>query len=117
MGIFPGHCTGGIYRPLRDDADAFSGLEVIDNGVAISWPDLDLDISADAIAALERIQTMSAPDFRARLRRLGLSFDAATATFGISRRQIAYFASGAKPVPRQLVLALHGFEAEVAGAR
>jgi len=105
-----------VYRPLRDDWTAFAALAVIDGGVAIAWAGDGLDLSADAIAALERTQTMSAEDFRGRLVRLGLSFDAAAATFGISRRQIAYYASGAKPVPRHLVLAVHGLEAEVAGA-
>ena len=106
-----------VYRPLRDDWAAFAALEVIDGGVAIAWAGHDLDLSADAIAALERTQTMSAEDFRGRLARLGLSFDAAAATFGISRRQIAYYASGAKPVPRHVVLAVHGLEAEVADVR
>ncbi len=53
----------------------------------------------------------------ARLKRLGLSFDAAAAAFDLSRRQIAYYSAGAKPVPRHVVLALSGFEAELGGAR
>ena len=106
-----------IYRPLRDNPAAFEQAEVIDDGVALAWRAHGIDISADAIAALEGCQTMTAGDFRARLKRLGLSFDAAAAAFDISRRQIAYFASGAKPIPRHLVLALRGFEAELGGAR
>ena len=91
-------------------------MEVVDAGVAIAWPDLALDISADAIAALARAQTMTAEESRGRLKRLGLSFDAAAATFAISRRQIAYYSAGAEPVPRHVVLALRGFEVEM-GAR
>jgi hypothetical protein len=56
---------------------------------------------------------MTAEEFRARLAQLGLSFDAAAATFDISRRQIAYYSAGAKAVPRHMVLALRGFEAEL----
>ena len=104
-----------LYRPLRENFGAFERVELIDDGVSIAWPAFDLDISADAIAALERTQTMSGTEFRERLKRLGLSFDAAAATFDISRRQIAYYSAGAKPVPRHVVLALRGFEAEVAG--
>ena len=52
-----------IYRPLRDDLDAFRKAEVIDGGVAVAWPDLDIDISADAIAALHRSQSMTAGEF------------------------------------------------------
>ena len=104
-----------IYRPLRENLDAFKRAEVIDDGVAIAWPALDLDMSADAIAALERMQTMTGSEFRDRLKELGLSFDAAAATFDISRRQIAYYSAGAKPVPRHMVLALRGFEVELSG--
>jgi len=103
----------GIYRPLREDMDAFRRMKV-DGGVAVAWPDAGLDLSADAVAALERMQTMNGAEFRARLKKLGLSFDAAAATFAISRRQIAYYAAGAKSVPRHVVLAVRGFEAEMA---
>jgi hypothetical protein len=106
-----------LYRPLRDDLKAFESAEVVDDGVAIAWPGLDIDLSADAIAALQRAQSMTAAEFRARLKRLGLSFDAAAASFDISRRQIAYFSAGAKPIPRHVVLALRGFEEELGGVR
>jgi hypothetical protein len=104
-----------IYRPLRENLIAFKRIERLDDGVAIGWPQHDLDISADAIASLERTQSMSGDEFRSHLKRLGLSFDAAAATFDISRRQIAYYSAGAKPVPRHVVLALRGFEAELTG--
>lgn len=105
-----------VYRPLRDHPAAFKKAQIVDDGVALAWPDHDLDISADAIAALDRSQTMTAGAFRDRLKRLGLSFDAAAAAFDVSRRQIAYYSAGAKPVPRHIVLALRGFEAELGGA-
>lgn len=108
-------------RPLRGNAVAFQRLRIVDGGIAIAWPSPEpggeIDISADAIAALGRAQTMTGPEFRDRLRRLGLSLDAAAATFAISRRQIAYYSAGAKPVPRHVVLALRGFEVELGGAR
>lgn len=106
-----------IYRPLRENLEAFKKAEVVVDGVAVGWPDHDVDISADAIAALGRAQTMTGAEFRDRLKRLGLSFDAAAVTFDISRRQIAYYSAGAKPVPRHVVLALRGFEAELGGVR
>ena len=105
-----------VYRPLRENPDAFKRAEIVEGGVAVAWPGPGVDISADAIAALGRSQTMTPEEFRARLKRLGLSFDAAAATFAISRRQIAYYSAGAKPVPRHVVLALSGFEAELGGA-
>lgn len=104
-----------VYRPLRNDLKAFKTAKIVDDGVAIEWPAFDLDMSADAIAALHRAQTMTAEEFRARLKRLGLSFDAAAASFEISRRQIAYYSAGQKPIPRHLVLAVRGFEEELGG--
>jgi hypothetical protein len=105
------------YRPLREDAAAFAAMEVADDGVALAWPGRGLDMSADAVAALERAQTMSGEEFRSRLKRLGLSLDAAAAAFGISRRQIAYYSAGVKPIPRHVVLALRGFQAEMGAER
>lgn len=105
------------YRPLRGNPDAFERAEIIEDGVAVAWPEPAVDMSADAIWALDRSQTMTAVEFRERLKRWGLSFDAAAAAFAISRRQIAYYSAGAKPVPRHVVLALRGFEAELGGAR
>lgn len=102
-----------VYRPLRADAKAFKTARIVDDGVAVAWPDLDLDVSADALAALDRAQAMTADEFRRRLTGLGLSFDAAAATFDISRRQIAYYAAGEKRIPRHVVLALRGFETEM----
>ena len=52
------------------------------------------------------------------MNRLGFAvLSGAAAAFAISRRQIAYYSAGAKPVPRHVVLALSGFEAELGGAR
>ena len=102
-----------LYRPLRRDSRLFESLSVVDGGIALAWLDGSLDISADTVAALERTQSMSAKEFRNRLDRLGLSFDAAAAAFDISRRQIAYYSAGDKPIPRHVVLALRGFEAEM----
>ena len=104
-----------IYRPLRDDFGAFRQAEIVDGGVAIAWPSYDIDVSADTVAALARVQRMSAEEFRGRLDRWGLSFDAAASALAISRRQIAYFAAGAKPIPRYVILALRGFEVALAG--
>ncbi len=104
-----------IYRPLRDDLDAFRKAEVIDGGVAVAWPDLDIDISADAIAALHRSQSMTAGEFRERLKRLGLSFDAAAASFDISRREDRLFLDWRQTNPPPRVLALRGFEEALGG--
>jgi transcriptional regulator with XRE-family HTH domain len=42
----------------------------------------------------------------------GLSLSQAAEALGLSRRQVAYYASGEHPVPRTVLLACKGWEAE-----
>ncbi|MBS3959726.1 MAG: DUF2442 domain-containing protein [Xanthomonadaceae bacterium] len=44
----------------------------------------------------------------------GLSLEAAAEALGLSRRMLAYYRSGAKPIPRTVALALRGWEASQA---
>jgi hypothetical protein len=44
--------------------------------------------------------------------RYGLSLNAAADALGLSRRQVAYYASGERPVPRTVLLACKGWEVE-----
>ena len=87
---FRAHGPDGLRRrcrPLRGNAEAFHRARIVDSSVAIAWPHSkqpnlerfgpdpgdEIDISADAVAALDRAQTMTGPEFRDRLRRLSLS--------------------------------------------
>jgi len=96
-----------FYRPLRDDPDLFRAVSVIRGGSAIGWGDEGDDASLDmAATTLEQLaeETMTPADFKAFLDRNGLSFDAAAAQLGVSRRLVAYYASG-HAVPRYIALA------------
>ena len=53
---------------------------------------------------------MTAAQFKAWLELHGLSLAGAGRALGLSRRQIAYYKSGAKPVPLVVVLACAGYE-------
>lgn len=44
--------------------------------------------------------------------RYQLTLDSAAAALGLSRRMLAYYRSGAKPVPRTVALACLGWEAQ-----
>lgn len=44
--------------------------------------------------------------------RYGLSLSDAAEALGLSRRQVAYYASGERPVPRTALLACKGWEAQ-----
>ena len=85
-------------------------------GHCLSWggPQGDeIEIGADALWRLAREQTAhaGAVDFAAWRAAQGLSLTQAAHSLGVSRRAVAYYESGAKPVPRVVALALRGFDA------
>lgn len=96
-----------LYAPLRSDRALFMALRVEDDGATVAWSDA-IDMPADTVWALA-LQSMSNAEFRAFLNRWGLTFDAAAAALGLSRRQVAYFAAD-KPIPRTVYLACQGYE-------
>ena len=103
-----------VYLPLRDDPSRFREARIGEHGTDVVWPD-GLDMSADLIWQLAREQsgiTMSSADFRAWREGLGLTLDGAAEALGISRRMIAYYETGAQPVPRVVALATRGLLVE-----
>ena len=102
--LAPDILTYRFYRPLRDDPKLFATLHPVDDGAAIAWgEDETIDMPATAVERLAD-QSMVAADFSAFLTRNRLTFDAAAAQLGISRRLVAYYASG-QPIPRHIALA------------
>ncbi len=88
-------------------------------GHSLSWggPEGDeIEIGADAVWRLAREQATQAGavDFTAWRAAHGISLTEAAHCLGLSRRAVAYYESGAKPVPRVVALALRGFDAQVA---
>jgi Protein of unknown function (DUF2442) len=99
-------------RPLRD-ASTFARASVGEGGHSVAWPgDLDMGAARLLEMALEQNGRADAVEFIRWRWRNGLSLTAAGDALGISRRQVAYYASGEHPVPRQTLLALKGWEAE-----
>src|SRR6266850_3338090 len=107
----PVHRLRGL-RPLRDPA-FFARAQVGESGHSVVWPG-DLDIGAARLweLALEQNGHADAAEFIRWRWRHGLSLSAAAEALGISRRQVAYYASGEEPVPRHILLACKGWEAE-----
>jgi hypothetical protein len=107
----PVHRLKGL-RPLRDPA-LFARAEVGEGGHSIAWPG-DLDMGADRLweIALEQNGRADAVEFIRWRWRHGLSLTAAAEALGISRRQVAYYASGEHEVPRTVLLACKGWEVE-----
>ena len=95
--------TFKVYAPLRTDRALFETVHVVDASV-IAWGEggtIDMHV-----AEVERLagEVMEAADFRAFLKDLRLTRDAAAAQLGISRRMVGYYAGG-HGVPRSIALA------------
>ena len=107
--------TFKVFRPLREDAALFAAVRLGDGGASLVWPgDPDLDIGADSLEELAE-ETMSNVDFAAFLARNGLTYEAAAAQLGVSRRMVAYYAKS-HAVPRLVGLACRYLELHGAAA-
>lgn len=96
--------TFKLYRPLRDNLALFKTAHVAHDGCALAWATSDeIDMAATTLERLAE-ETMTPADFKAFLERNGLTLDAAAAQLGISRRLVAYYASG-QDIPRYIALA------------
>lgn len=99
-------------RPLRDPA-VFARADVGEDGFSLVWPG-DLDIGADQLyeMALEQNGRKDAAAFIRWRWRNKLSLSQAANALGLSRRMVSYYESGEQEVPRTVLLALKGWEAE-----
>lgn len=100
-----------VFRPLRRNRALFRRVRLGDFGASVTWTDeIDMDaLTVARMAQQTRAASMSAQAFRGFLKQAGLSLTGAASALGISRRNIAYFASGSKSVPREVALACHGY--------
>jgi len=100
-----------LFRALQDPA-LFRKVEIGEWGHSLIWPN-GIDLGADSLW-LESLSTWKKDDTRAFLEwrmRHGLSLSKAAEALGLSRRQVAYYASGDKMVPKSILLACRGWEA------
>jgi hypothetical protein len=99
-------------RPLRNKT-MFAQASKGDGGHSVVWPG-DIDMGADRLweMTLEQNGRMDAVEFIRWRSRHGLSLTEAAEALDLSRRQVAYYASGDRPVPRYVLLALKGWEVE-----
>jgi hypothetical protein len=99
-------------RPLRDPK-IFARAEVGEGGHSVVWPG-EIDMGAARLweLALEQGGRADVVEFIRWRWKHGLSLSAAAEALGLSRRQVAYYASGEHEVPRTVLLACKGWEAE-----
>jgi len=103
-------------RSLRNPA-VFARAVVGEWGHSVEWPD-DVEIGSgslwrDTLSAIGRDDTRGFLEWRLEN---GLSLSAAAAALGVSRRAVAYYSNGDRPVPRPIQLACRGWEALQAAA-
>ena len=99
----------GMDNPPFDvlnDPDFFLLMTTDDWGHGIGWPG-GLDISADNLYDLCRRQAglPTARDFDKWMQRNGLSLATAADTLGMTRRMIAHYRTGSRPIPKVVGLA------------
>ena len=101
-----------IYAPLRRAPALFGQVEVGEYGTDVVWPG-GIDLSAHTLWRLAQEQsgaTMTAEAFRSWRERRAYTLDAAAKALGLSRRMVAYYDHGDKPIPRVVALAAQALE-------
>ena len=99
------------YAPLKDP-DVFATAKADEWGHAVTWSG-NIDMGADALYELARTQAGEwGPEaFNAWMERNGLSLNAAADALDMTRRMIAHYRTGSRPIPRVVALACEGWEA------
>ena len=100
-----------LYAPLKDP-EAFATAKADEWGHAVTWFG-NIDMGADALYELARTQAGEwGPEaFNAWMERNGLSLNAAADALDMTRRMIAHYRTGSRPIPRVVALACEGWEA------
>ena len=105
----------GWLRPPFDvlaNPDVFAHMQVDDwGGHGLNWPD-GLDLGADTLYDLCRRQAglPTAGEFNRWMERNGLSLATAAEALGMTRRMIAHYRTGSRPIPKVVGLACQGAE-------
>jgi hypothetical protein len=102
-----------VLRPLNDPA-VFRRARLGEWGGSVTWGSDVLELAADNLRAraIEQAGGYSHEAVLEWMHRNGLTQQAAADALGLSRRMLAYYVSGEKPVPRTVGLACRGWEAE-----
>ncbi len=101
-----------VYAPLRRSPDMFSQVRVGEHGTDVVWTD-EIDMAADTLWRLAQEQageTMTPDAFRDWRERKAYTLDQAARALGLSRRMVAYYEKGDRPIPRVVTLATRALE-------
>ena len=101
-----------LYEPLQQSSELFRQVRLGEHGTDVVWTDA-IDMAADTLWRLAQEQTgatMTAEGFRHWREQKALTLDDAARALGLSRRTVAYYEQGNKPIPRVVALATRGLE-------
>jgi len=104
--------TFRVYEPLRHSAELFRQVRAGEYGADVVWTD-EIDMSADTLWRLVQEQsgaTMTSDAFKQWRERKAYTLDTAARALGVSRRMVAYYEQGEKPIPRVVALATRALE-------
>lgn len=98
--------------PLHDPA-LFARAQVGEWGHSVVWSD-EVDLGADRLyeRCKEQAGELSPSQFDAWMKRHQLSLTTAADALGMSRRMIAHYRTGSRPIPKIVNLACKGWEVE-----
>ncbi|OYX51598.1 MAG: hypothetical protein B7Y90_01020 [Alphaproteobacteria bacterium 32-64-14] len=102
-------------KPIKT-ASAFAQAKLSRDKWSVEWPG-GIDFGATQLrrwASEQAGDTMASADFRAWMNAHSMTLDDAARALGLSRRMVAYYLSGEKPIPRTVMLATKGWSAEYA---
>jgi DNA-binding transcriptional regulator YiaG len=101
-----------VYGPLRRSPNLFQQVRVGEYGTDVVWTD-EIDMAADTLWRLAREQTgetMTPDAFRHWRERKAYTMDEAARALGLSRRMVAYYEKGDRPIPRVVALATRALD-------
>jgi hypothetical protein len=99
--------TFRLYKPLRHSRSLFGKVKVGEHGTDVVWSS-EIDMAATTLWRLMQEQqghTMTPGAFRDWRERKAYTLETAANALGISRRMVAYYEQGARPIPRVVALA------------
>jgi DNA-binding transcriptional regulator YiaG len=101
-----------VYAPLRESPELFRQVRVGEHGTDVVWTD-EINMAADTLWRLAQEQsgeTMTPDAFRNWRERKAYTLDEAARALGLSRRMVAYYEKGDRPIPRVVALATRGLD-------
>ncbi len=100
-----------VLSPLKDEA-LFARAHVGEWSIGVDWISGEIDLAGDNLRAeaIEQSGGISHERIWDWMHRNKLTLDGAAAALGISRRMVAYYRNGEKPIPKHIWLACLGWE-------